>query len=48
MFKDGEYKHASGIIIKVVKGVPYLKGNNLPLTVRTQDIFNMEKWEVIK
>lgn len=46
MFKPGLYKHKSGIIIKVDEnGDTYIKSNNIPMTLRTSEIFDPEMWE---
>lgn len=46
MFNVGMYKHKSGLIILVNEnGDVFIKGDNIPLTVRTSDIFNTENWE---
>lgn len=46
MFKPGLYKHKSGIVIKVDEnGSTYIKSNNIPLTLRTSEVFDSEMWE---
>lgn len=46
MFKPGLYKHKSGIVIKVDEnGDTYIKSNNIPMTLRTSEIFNSEMWK---
>lgn len=36
MFKPGLYKHKSGST--------YIKSNNIPLTLRTSEVFDSEMW----
>ena len=45
MFKPGLYKHKSGIIIKVDENDIYIKSSNIPLTLRTSEVFDPEMWE---
>lgn len=41
IFKEGTYKHQNGLEIYVdATGTAYIKGNNIPLTVRTSEIFD--------
>ena len=46
MFKPGLYKHRSGIIIKVDENDDiYIKSSNIPLTLKTSEVFDSEMWE---
>ena len=49
IFLPGTYKHKSGITVYIDNnGVAYIKGDIIPLTIRTNDIFNNELWEVLE
>lgn len=49
MFKPGLYKHKSGIVVKVDEnGDTYIKSNNIPMTLRTSEIFDSEMWEEVE
>ena len=49
IFNPGTYRHKSGITVFVDNdGAVYIKGDNIPLSIRTAEIFNNEQWEVMK
>lgn len=47
MFKQGVWQHESGFIITVKSGVVYAS-TNIPLAIRTKDIFDFSKWKKLK
>ena len=47
MFKQGIWQHESGLIIVVRRDAVYAS-TNMPLVVKTQDIFDISKWKKLK